>query len=125
MVRKFGELIYTAEVEEGEAATKKETHAPKIEAPDKVKAGEPFKVSIKVGPHPNTDSHSIRWIELYFYEEGRTFNPIFLGTIHFAPGYAEPEATLTLKLQKSGVLYALAHCNLHGVWESRKEIKVE
>ena len=124
-VKKFGDLIYTPEHAEGEAAKKAETHTPKIEAPEKVKAGEPFKVTVKVGPHPNTVEHSIRWVELYYYEEGRPFNPVFVGRVFFAPGYMEPEVTFTMKVEKPGTLYALAYCNLHGVWENRKEIKVE
>jgi len=124
-MKRFGDLIYSPETVEGEVAKKAESHTPKIEAPASAKAGEAFKVTVRVGPHPNTVEHSIRWVELYYYEEGRPFNPVFLGRVQFAPGYMEPEATFTLKLQKSGVLYALAYCNLHGVWESRKEIKVE
>ena len=125
MVKKFGDLIYSQEEAPEQAISKAETHTPKIEAPDKVRAGEPFKVTIKVGPHPNTVQHSIRWIEVYFYEEGRAFNPITLAKIILEPEYAEPDITLTLKLKKSGVLYALEYCNLHGIWEARKEITVE
>ena len=69
--------------------------------------------------------HSIRWIEVYFYEEGRGFNPIHLATITLTPEYAEPDVTLRLRLSKGGTIYALQYCNLHGVWEGRKEIKVE
>jgi len=125
MAKPFGELIYTPEQASGEAVSKAETHTPKVEAPAKVRAGEPFKVTIKVGPHPNTVQHSIRWIEVYFYEEGRTFNPVEIARISLAPEYAEPDVTLTISLRKSGVLYALGYCNLHGVWEARREIKVE
>ena len=125
MAKPFGELIYTQEQAPGEAISKAETHTPKIEAPDKVKAGEPFKVTIKVGPHEMRDVHSIRRIELYIYEEGRPFNPIHVATVHFGPEYTEAEATLTLKLKKDSVLYAISYCNLHGLWEARKEIKVE
>ncbi|UXD21631.1 desulfoferrodoxin [Ignicoccus pacificus DSM 13166] len=125
MVKPFGELVYSPENAPEEVKGKAETHAPKIEAPEKVKAGEAFKVTVKVGPHPSTPEHSIRWVELYYYEEGRAFNPVFVGRAFFAPGYMEPEVTFTMKVQKPGVLYALAYCNLHGLWESRKEIKVE
>ncbi|BEP18537.1 class II SORL domain-containing protein [Pyrofollis japonicus] len=124
MAKKFGELIYTKETG-GPVATKAESHTPKLEAPDKVKKGEPFTVKVKVGPHPNEPQHSIRRIELWFYEEGRTFNPIRLASIELEPVYAEPEVTITIKLQKSGTIYALAYCNLHGVWEERKDITVE
>ncbi len=121
----FGSLIYSPETAKGEAITKIESHTPKIEAPASVKAGEEFSVKISVGPHPNKVEHSIRKIELYFYEEERGFNPILLGCFEFAPEYTQPEITIKLKLKKSGVLYAIAYCNLHGLWEGRKEIKVE
>jgi len=125
MTKKFGDLIYSPEVAAGEAISKAETHTPKIEAPDQVKAGEPFYIKIKVGPHPNTLQHSIRWIEVYFEEEGRPFNPIMLSRIHLEPELVEPEVTLKLVLKKSGVIYALEYCNLHGVWEGRKAITVK
>lgn len=124
MAKPFGELIYTPETA-GPAASKAETHAPKIEAPNTVKKGEPFKVIIKVGPHPNQVQHSIRRIEIWFNEEGRAFNPIHIATIDLEPVYAEPEITITIRLEKSGTLYVLSYCNLHGVWETRKDIKVE
>jgi superoxide reductase len=125
MTKKLGDLIYTPETASGEAISKVESHTPKIEAPDKVRAGEPFKIRVKIGPHPNMVEHSIRWLELYFEEEGRAFNPILLGRVFWTPGYAEPEVKFTIKLEKSGTLYALAYCNLHGLWEGRKEIRVE
>jgi superoxide reductase len=125
MAKKFGDLIYSPEVAAGEAVSKVETHTPKIEAPDEVKAGEPFYIKIKVGPHPNTLQHSIRWIEVYFEEEGRAFNPIMLSRIHLEPELVEPEVTLKLVLKKGGVIYALEYCNLHGVWEGRKAITVK
>lgn len=120
----FGKLIYTPEKASGEAVSKVESHTPKIDAPDTVKADQPFEVAIKVGPHPNKVEHSIRRIELYFYEEGRGFNPIFLASVNLTPIYTEPNIRLTLKLKKSGVIYAIEYCNLHGLWEGRKEIKV-
>ncbi|MCE4617435.1 MAG: class II SORL domain-containing protein [Desulfurococcales archaeon] len=122
---RFGDLIYVPETVSGEAAGKKESHAPKIEAPTTVKAGEPFLVSVKVGPHPNQAVHSIRKIKLYFNEEGRPFNPIHLATIELEPEYAEPEIKIAISLKKSGTLYALAYCNLHGLWESSVDVKVE
>ena len=124
-MKAFGNLIYTPETASGEAISKVESHTPKIEAPSKVKANEVFEVKIKVGPHPSTVEHSIRRIELYFYEEGRKFNPILLASIDLIPVYTEPDIKITLKLKKSGVLYAIGYCNLHGLWEARKEIIVE
>ncbi len=46
---------------------KAEKHAPVIECPDVVKAGEEFVVSLEIGkeiPHPNTTEHHIDWIEV-------------------------------------------------------------
>jgi len=124
-MRSFGETIYSPEKAFGEAVSKVETHTPKIEAPEKVKANEVFELKIKVGPHPNTIQHSIRYIEVYFYEKERKFNPIHIATLTLTPEYAESDVTLKLKLRRSGVIYVIEYCNLHGLWESRKEIKVE
>ena len=121
----FGKLIYTPEKASGEAVSKIESHTPKIEAPDIVKKGKLFELKVAVGPHLNTVQHSIRKIEVYYYEKERAFNPIHLATIRLTPEYAEPNVKLVLNLKKSGIMYVIAYCNLHGLWESRKEIKVE
>lgn len=123
-MKKFSELVYSYEVEDKLAISKRENHTPKIEAPREVKAGETFSVRIYVQGHPNTVQHSFRWFELYFYEEDREFNPIFVARAELTPEISEQEATFRVKLNKSGVIYAVAYCNLHGVWENRKEIKV-
>jgi len=68
-MKAFGELIYTTEKVEKEIASKAKTHKPKIEAPDVVKKDELFTVKVNVGPHPNVLEHSIRCIEVYYYEE--------------------------------------------------------
>ncbi len=124
MGQPFGELIYSRERAPGEAAKKVESHAPSIEAPDEVRAGEPFQVRVRVGPHPNTVEHSIRWVEVYVHEEGRPFNPVHVARVELAPEYAEPELTLTLRLKRTSTIYVLEYCNLHGVWEARKQVKV-
>jgi len=122
-----------------EADWKAEKHVPVIEAPEAVKAGEPFEVKVSVGkeiPHPNTTEHHIRWIRLFFHPEGEKFT-YELGSYEFAahgeaasgpnqgPAYAEPAATAIIKLSKPGTLYALAFCNIHGLWQSAREIKVD
>jgi superoxide reductase len=123
-VEVFGKLIYAPETASGEAISKVESHTPKIEAPDSVKIGQLFDLDLKVGPHPNTVEHSIRRINVYFSEEGRSFNPVHLATTEFTPVYTEPNARIRLKLNKSGTVYAVGYCNLHGLWEGRKQIKV-
>jgi superoxide reductase len=120
----LGKLIYSPETATGEAITKIETHTPRIEAPVTVSAGKPFEARIIVGPHPNMLEHSIRRIEVYVGEEKRPFNPVLLATVDLTPVYSDPDIKLSLKLNKSGTLYAVGYCNLHGLWEGRKEIKL-
>ena len=120
----FGKLIYAPETASGEAISKVESHTPKIEVPDSVKIDQLFDLDVKVGPHPNTVEHSIRRIDVYFSEEGRSFNPVHLATTDLTPVYTEPNARMRLKLNKSGTVYAVGYCNLHGLWEGRKQIKV-
>ncbi|USH00312.1 class II SORL domain-containing protein [Thermococcus argininiproducens] len=115
-MKKLGEIIYTSDVSEGPAAGKRESHVPKIEVK---KEEDYYKIKVWVGPHPNTVEHSIRWIEVFFYEEGRQFNPISLGRFEFEPGLVEPFAKLKVKLEKKGIIYALSYCNIHGLWENR------
>ena len=122
---KLSNLIYSPERAVGEALSKVETHTPRIEAPEKVKAGEPFKIRVSVGPHPNTLEHSIRWIEVYYEEEGRAFNPYMIARFATEPGITEPILEITVKLSKSGKIHVLAYCNLHGLWEGTREIRVE
>ncbi len=114
---KFGDLVRS----EGDKA---KNHKPIIDCPDSVKAGEEFEVRVYVEGHPSRVEHSIRFIEIYFYEEGKEFNPIKLAKAVFTPGYVAPDVRLRLKIEKSGVVFALAYCNEHGLWESSKRIAV-
>ncbi len=124
-IENLGNLILTYDMAAGEALGKRESHTPKIEVPAKIKADEAFEIKVTVGPHPSTVEHSIRWIEIYFYEEGRAFNPIMLSRVDVAPVLSEPAVTIKAKLQKKGVIHAMEYCNIHGLWSSRKEIMVE
>lgn len=121
----LGDLIYTYDAAAGEALGKRESHTPKIEVPAVVKHDEQFSLKITVGPHPNTIEHSIRWIMVMFEEEGRAFNPVFLGKVSLNPGTTQPEILFTVKLQKSGIIHAVEYCNLHGLWSGKGEIKVK
>lgn len=129
---KIGEAIKSGDF-------KGEKHVPVIEAPEKVKAGELFQVQLSVGkeiPHPNKMEHHICWIQLYYKAADGAFL-VELVNLQFgahgavaditAPGvaYSEPAGTASVKLAKSGTLIALSYCNIHGLWESSKEITVE
>lgn len=98
-------------------------HLPVIEAPDKVKKDEAFEINVRVGgidgvQHPNEPGHSIEWVELYC---GDTF----LGRAGYSGGTSYPEAKFKVKLSHAhGPLKAWAKCNLHGLWEGIKDVKI-
>ena len=117
---------------------KSEKHVPVIECADTVKADEFFVVKATLGKavsHPNTTEHHIRWIQLYFQPQGAKA-PFEIG--HFAftahgesvdgpnkgPVFTHHEVSVSMKTGKPGTLQALAYCNIHGVWQSAKEIAV-
>lgn len=116
---------------------KKEKHVPVIECPAEVKAGELFGVNVTVGKemaHPNTTEHHIRWITVFFQPEGEKF--IYqVGNYECSahgestegpnkgPVYSHPEVAFSMQITKSGTLYALALCNIHGLWENAKRLK--
>ena len=131
-MKKFGELMQ-------EADWKIEKHVPVIECPDTVKADEIFQVTVGLGKeiaHPNTTEHHIRWISLFFHPTGEKF-PYHVGRYEFnAHGssskgpntstiYTHHAVVTSFKTGKSGTILALALCNIHGLWQSAKEIKVE
>ncbi len=109
---------------------KGEKHVPVIEI---LKTGDEIEVEVSVGkeiPHPNGPEHHISWIELYFIPEGSKI-PFLIGRYEFsAHGYgetgliAEPKLKVSFKTGKSGKLHALSFCNIHGLWESEKELKL-
>ena len=121
-----------------QADWKKEKHAPVIECPDEVKAGEVFHITASIGKeiaHPNTTEHHINYITLFFLADGEK-NPHQIGQYEFTahgesttgpnqgPVYTQPEVMAAVKLTVSGVLLALSLCNIHGLWESSKAIRV-
>lgn len=118
---------------------KSEKHVPVIDAPDSVQAGELFNVTVGLGrevAHPNTVEHHIRWVSLYFQPAGEKFT-YQVGHFEFAahgesakapnegPVVTHHSVTATLKVTKPGTLQAVALCNIHGLWESSKEITVQ
>ncbi len=129
---KFGNLIQ-------EADWKKEKHVPVIECPDVAKKDQLFDVKVGIGKeiaHPNTTEHHIRWIDLFFHPDGEKF-PYQIGHFEFtAHGestdgpntssvYAHHAVTASFKTGKPGKIHALALCNIHGLWQSSKELKIQ
>jgi superoxide reductase len=120
-----------------QADWKTEKHVPVIDCPDTAKAGEVFPVKVTLGKeiaHPNTTEHHIRWITLYYLPKGGKFT-FQVAHVEFnahgestdgankGPVYTHHEAIANLKITEPGTLYALAYCNIHGLWQSSKEIK--
>lgn len=118
---------------------KKEKHVPVIESPDSVEKGKFFPVKLSVGKeiaHPNTTEHHIRWLELYFLADGDKF-PYQIGRFEFsahgesAQGpnlgavFTQPEAAVTFKTDKSGILMASSLCNIHGLWQNSQRLEIK
>ena len=121
-----------------QADWKKEKHVPVIDCPDKVKSGEMFEVKAGIGKeiaHPNTTEHHIRFIELYYKPEGDKFT-YQVGSFTFGAhaesaegpntGAVTTDHTVTARLsvKKAGELFAVSHCNIHGLWQSSKTIAI-
>jgi superoxide reductase len=128
---RMGELFQTED-------WKKEKHVPVIECPDAVDADETFDVKVSLGKeieHPNTTDHHIRWIRVYFKPEGGKF-AYEVGNFEFTahgestdgpdkgPVYTHHRITCTMKANKPGQIVAAAYCNIHGLWENAKEVKI-
>ena len=131
MVTDFNGLFQSAD-------WKKEKHVPVIDCPSKVKADEMFDVKVGIGKeieHPNTTEHHIAWISLYFKPNGEKY-PYQIGDFRFnAHGsstlgpntstvYTHHAITASFKTSKPGTIYAAAYCNIHGLWQSSKEISI-
>ncbi len=130
-MRDFKELYQTAD-------WKTEKHVPVIEAPDEAAKGEFIPVKATIGKevaHPNKTEHHISWIALYFQPEDEKF-PYEIGKAHFsahgasAQGpdtssvYTNHEVNLSFKTDKPGKIFASSYCNIHGLWQNSKKLKI-
>jgi superoxide reductase len=131
MTESIGKMLQTAD-------WKKEKHVPLIECPDNLKKGEWAKVSVTIGKeieHPNTTEHHIRWIRIYFSPQDSKF-AYDVGNFEFnshgesakgpnnGPVYTHSSVSFMFKTSEPGTLNAISYCNIHGLWESKKEIIV-
>jgi superoxide reductase len=105
----------------------KEKHVPQVHAPEKVKAGEWFEVTIIVGeevPHPNTPEHHITWISAFYKEDGP--RPIYeVAQFIPAPVSGDSRFSFRMKIDRPGQIVALEHCNIHGLWDNSRRLEVE
>ena len=99
-------------------------HDIEIIAPEVVKAGTPFDVELIVGKkltHPNMPGHWIQYLELFAGESLISRFEMSAATV------SVPKVKFTVQLPEwsEPELIVRERCNLHGVWESRKKIKLE
>ncbi|HEY2918525.1 MAG TPA: desulfoferrodoxin family protein [Candidatus Binatia bacterium] len=95
-------------------------HTPKITAPDSVKRGQWFDVTVNIGAggeHPSLSEHAIRYIALYI-------NTAEIARVYLHPVYSFPKVTFTIALDEGGALRAIAEPNHSAGWEAAKKISV-
>jgi superoxide reductase len=95
-------------------------HTPKITAPDSVKRGQWFDVTVSIGAggeHPSLSEHSIRYIALYI-------NTAEISRVYLHPVYSFPKVTFSIALDEGGSLRAIAEPNHSAGWEAAKKITV-
>jgi superoxide reductase len=95
-------------------------HTPKIVAPDTVKRGQWFDVTVSVGSegeHPSLSEHFVRYIALYI-------NNAEISRVYLHPVYSLPKVTFTIALDEGGSLRALEEPTHSAAWEASKKIKV-
>jgi superoxide reductase len=97
-----------------------EKHTPKIEAPDSVKRGQWFEVTVTVGAgsaHPSLAEHFVRYIALYK-------DSVEIARVYLHPVFSYPKAVFTIALDEGGVLRAVSEPTHSAAWESSKKIAV-
>ena len=109
-----------------------DSHTPVIECPDKVEAGKIFRIKLSLGNgtgHPDTTEHHICRVSLYYSDsDGKTVRQ--LAGVEYDSHSPERDAlsryetTIDAKISESGVLHAMAYCNVHGLAEAIRQITV-
>jgi superoxide reductase len=94
-------------------------HTPRISAPDSVKRGQWFDVTVGVGTelHPSLAEHFVRYIALYK-------DTAEIARIYLHPVFSAPRVTFTIALDEGGTLRALAEPTHSAAWEASKKISV-
>lgn len=95
-------------------------HTPKVDAPEKVKAGEWFEVKVSVGVenlHPSMAEHFVEWIALYK-------DDVEVSRIYLHPVYSKPEVTFTIALDETSTIKIFEQPNHTAPWVTSKRIRV-
>lgn len=95
-------------------------HTPKLAAPDSVKRGQWFDVTVTVGAggeHPSLSEHHVRYIALYK-------ETAEIARVYLHPVFSAPRVVFTIALDEGGTLRALAEPTHSAAWEASKRISV-
>ena len=95
-------------------------HTPRIVAPDSVKRGQWFDVTVSIGAggdHPSLSEHFVRYIALYK-------DTAEIARIYLHPVFSFPKVTFTIALDEGGSLRAVAEPTHSAAWEASKKIAV-
>lgn len=96
-------------------------HCAAVCVQDQPVAGKPFAVFVRIGgiPHPMENGHHIQFFDLFVED-------LYVSRVSFIPVVNSPEATLYLTLAREGktTLRVVSRCNLHGLWEGKRDIVV-
>jgi len=95
-------------------------HTPRLTAPDSVKRGQWFDVTISVGAggeHPSLAEHHVRYVALYK-------DTAEIARVYLHPVFSAPKVVFTIALDEGGTLRALAEPTHSAAWESSKRISV-
>lgn len=95
-------------------------HTPAIKAPDSVKRGQWFEVTVSVGAgdrHPSLAEHFVRYIALYK-------DSVEISRVYLHPVFSAPQVTFTVALDEGGMLRALAEPTHSAAWEASRKITV-
>jgi superoxide reductase len=94
-------------------------HTPVINAPDSVKRGQWFDVTVRVGTdmHPSLAEHFVRYIVLYK-------DTAEIARVYLHPVFSAPKVTFTIALDEGGQLRVLAEPTHSAAWEASRKISV-
>ena len=104
-------------------------HTPHVIAPPRVRKGEMFQVTVRLGQefvHPDVPEHYIQYLQLFRGDK-------LLATTIYSPGAAtfgkEPasgfaQTTFSIARDATARLSAISYCTMHGLWMS-DEVPVE
>ncbi|MGH7324146.1 MAG: desulfoferrodoxin family protein [Candidatus Rokuibacteriota bacterium] len=95
-------------------------HTPRIVAPESVKRGQWFDVTVTVGAdsmHPSLAEHFVRYIALFK-------DTAEIARVYLHPVFSAPKVTFTIALDEGGTLRVQAEPTHSAAWEASRKIAV-